>query len=303
MRRAACLLSLDYTAQHGQELLKDFYEKSKRSVAKARTEGPAAWAIVNDGRRPALAAQLANLLQRQGAEVQKLEQDFEVKEMASPSAKGGDAKGPDTKAESKASDKTKTEKSDKPKDDAGAKKTEEAKTTKLPLGSYIIRMDQPYSRMVDMLLDTQYYSTSDPRPYDDTGWTLGPLRNVKTVRITDTAILKAPMTLVDTTAKFDGGGVIPPHSEKGKAAAAAKFYVINATGEPESRNAAFSTEGREVFCRGRWLRSRWTEIRSRHFHSSSGWQSSRPRLAAERSGTRVGHPRDKRGVRAGRGAP
>jgi hypothetical protein len=235
LEESGVLLSLDYTAQHGQELLKDFYEKSKRSVAKAKTEGPAAWAIVNDGRRPALAAQLANLLQKQGAEVQKLEQDFEVKETASPAAKGADAKGADTKAENKAGDKTKTEKpdkSDKSKDDAGAKKTEEAKTTKLPLGSYIIRMDQPYSRMADMLLDTQYYSTNDPRPYDDTGWTLGPLRNVKTVRITDTAILKAPMTLVDTVAKFDGGGVIPPHSEKGKAAAAAKFYVINASGEP-----------------------------------------------------------------------
>ena len=77
--------------------------------------------------------------------------------------------------------------------------------------------------MVDMLLDTQYYSTNDPRPYDDTGWTLGPLRNVKTVRITDTAILKAPMTLVDIAAKFEGGGVIPPHSEKGKAARQRNF--------------------------------------------------------------------------------
>jgi Zinc carboxypeptidase len=231
LEESGVLLSLDYTAQHGQELLKDFYEKSKRSVAKARTEGPAAWTIVNDGRRPALAAQLANLLQKQGAEVQKLEQDFEVKETAAPAPKGGDAKA-------------KTEKS---KDDAAAKKTDEAKTTKLPLGSYIIRMDQPYSRMVDMLLDTQYYSTNDPRPYDDTGWTLGPLRNVKTVRITDTAILKAPMTLVDITAKFDGGGVIPPHSEKGKAAAPAKFYVINATGEPSLATLRFRLKDVKFF--------------------------------------------------------
>jgi len=29
-------------------------------------------------------------------------------------------------------------------------------------------MDQPYSRMADMLLDTQYYNVNDPRPYDDT---------------------------------------------------------------------------------------------------------------------------------------
>jgi Zinc carboxypeptidase len=242
LEESGVLLSLDYTAQHGQELLKDFYEKSKRSVLKATTEGPAAWAIVNDGRRPALAAQLANLLQKQGAEVQKLEQDFEVKEKASPAPKGGDAK-----AEGKTGDNAKTEKSEKSKDEANAKKTEEAKATRLPLGSYIIRMDQPYSRMVDMLLDTQYYSTSDPRPYDDTGWTLGPLRNVKTVRITDTAILKAPMTLVDTAAKFEGGGVIPPHSEKGKVAPAAKFYVINATGEPSLATLRFRLKDVKFF--------------------------------------------------------
>src|SRR5678810_406662 len=108
-----------------------------------------------------------------------------------------------------------------------ASKEFSVKDQKYPAGSYVVRMDQPYSRMADMLLDTQYYSTNDPRPYDDTGWTLGPLRNVKTVRVTDTAILKAPMTPVDTAAKFDGGGVIPQHAEKGKSPAL-KFYVINA---------------------------------------------------------------------------
>lgn len=66
-----------------------------------------------------------------------------------------------------------------------------------PAGSYVVRMDQPYSRMGDMLLDLQYYNVNDTRPYDDTGWSLGQLRNVETVRVTDEAILKAPMTLVN----------------------------------------------------------------------------------------------------------
>src|SRR5215813_2182691 len=55
------------------------------------------------------------------------------------------------------------------------------KDQKFPAGSYIVRMDQPYSRMADMLFDTQYYNVNDPSPYDDTGWTLGAMRNVKTV--------------------------------------------------------------------------------------------------------------------------
>jgi zinc carboxypeptidase len=217
LEESGVLLSLDYTAKHGQELLSDFYLKSKRSVAKATTEGPAAWAILQDGRRPALAAQLANALQKQGAEVHRLEQEFEVKEREKPAPKAADAKADG--------------KGDKATDDARAKKTDETKSTKIPLGSYIIRMDQPYSRMVDMLLDTQYYSTNDPRPYDDTGWTLGPLRNVKTLRVADAAILKVPMTLVDTPARFLTGGVAAPHAVKGKSPSV-KGYVINATGEP-----------------------------------------------------------------------
>jgi len=35
---------------------------------------------------------------------------------------------------------------------------------KFPAGSYVIRMDQPYSRMADMLLDTQYYNVNIHAP-------------------------------------------------------------------------------------------------------------------------------------------
>ena len=75
---------------------------------------------------------------------------------------------------------------------------------KFPAGSYVVRMDQPYSRMADMLMDTQYYNVNDPRPYDDTGWTLGALRNVKTVRVTDKSVLDAPMVLLTSDAKVRG---------------------------------------------------------------------------------------------------
>src|SRR5688572_24289682 len=91
---------------------------------------------------------------------------------------------------------------------------------KFPAGSYVVRMDQPYSRMADMMLDTQYYNVNDPRPYDDTGWTLGALRNVKTVRVADKAdqdILKAPMKLLTADARVNG-------RVSGSATAA---YIIN----------------------------------------------------------------------------
>ena len=92
------------------------------------------------------------------------------------------------------------------------------KDQKFPAGSYVVRMDQPYSRMADMLLDTQYYNVNDPRPYDDTGWTLGALRNVKTVRVTDKTVLQTPMTLLTRDAKVTGSVAI---------AAAPVAFVIN----------------------------------------------------------------------------
>jgi hypothetical protein len=89
---------------------------------------------------------------------------------------------------------------------------------KFPAGSYVVRMDQPYSRMADMLLDTQYYNVNDPPPYDDTGWTVGPLHNITTVRVAKPDILQASMTLVGDGAKVAG-------KMAGPASAAA--YLIN----------------------------------------------------------------------------
>src|SRR5437762_11891597 len=157
MQESAILLAMNFVSNNKDRFLKNFYLKSKRSVAKASNEGPAAWIIPSDQSRVVEAADMVNLLRLMGVEVHKADKDFSAKDQ------------------------------------------------KYPAGSYVIRMDQPYSRMADMLLDTQYYNVSDPRPYDDTGWTLGPLKNVRTVRVTDVEILKMPMTLLDGPAKVDGG--------------------------------------------------------------------------------------------------
>src|SRR3977135_2086110 len=52
------------------------------------------------------------------------------------------------------------------------------KDQKFPAGSYVVRMDQPYSRMDDMMLDTQYYNVNDPRTYEDRGRKRGTPRHV-----------------------------------------------------------------------------------------------------------------------------
>jgi hypothetical protein len=160
MQQSGILFAMHYTATNRKQFLENFYLKSKRSVAKATTEGPAAWIIPADDPRPVEAAELMRLMQMQGVEVHKLNAETEV--------------------------------------GLGSVKK------KVPAGSYVIRMDQPYSRMADMLLDTQFYNINDPNPYDDTGWSLGPLRNVTTLRVTDAAVLKAPMTMVPDPATYRG---------------------------------------------------------------------------------------------------
>ena len=76
-----------------------------------------------------------------------------------------------------------------------------------PAGSYIIRMDQPYSRIADALLDYQYWSPNDPQrtPYDDTGWTFPENFAVRSFRITDRKVLSVPMENVAGEVRAPGG--------------------------------------------------------------------------------------------------
>jgi hypothetical protein len=72
-------------------------------------------------------------------------------------------------------------------------------------GDYVIRADQPYRTLIDMYTSIQNYPTANPRPYDDTGWTMQYLRNVKLAPVYDKAILDAPMTPLTADAQAPGG--------------------------------------------------------------------------------------------------
>ncbi|HVR72615.1 MAG TPA: M14 family zinc carboxypeptidase [Vicinamibacteria bacterium] len=162
LQQSALLLAMKYVADNKGRFLENFYLKSRRSVEKPFKEGPAAYVIPADEPRQAAVAELLQALSLQGVEVHRTTAAVKVKERA--------------------------------RDDQGQ---ETEKDVALPAASHVVRMDQPYSRMADMLLDTQWYSVNDPRPYDDTGWTLGALHGVKTVRVSDTSVLKAAMTRLD----------------------------------------------------------------------------------------------------------
>ncbi|HEU5453386.1 MAG TPA: M14 family zinc carboxypeptidase, partial [Terriglobales bacterium] len=204
MQESAILFGMNRTAQLHEKFLRNFYLKSKRAVAKARMEGPAAWVFPADDTRPEEQASFLNLLAEQGIEVQKLEKATTVpaEYSSKPATNKEDTSAPATTGPAQ---KTAGKAAPKGTANAEAKETPTPKEFTFPAGSYVIRMDQPYSRLADMILDTQYYNPKDPRSYDDTGWTLGALHNVKTTRVVNTSILDAPMQKVAAPFKAPGG--------------------------------------------------------------------------------------------------
>lgn len=71
-------------------------------------------------------------------------------------------------------------------------------------GDYVLTLDQPYGPLAKSYFSKQDYGPDDPRPYDDTGWTLQYVRNVALRAITDTAVLHAPLTPITADVRIKG---------------------------------------------------------------------------------------------------
>ena len=208
------LVSLSHFANNRLLFMRNFYEKSKRSVQKARTEGPAAYVLPANDRRPGAQAELLRIMQMQHVEISRATSAFSVtmpvrrsRAQRAGGEGGAGAAGGDAAARAGAQpDSARTE------------------TRQFPAGSYIIRMDQPYSRIADALLDYQYWSPSDPQrnPYDDTGWTFPEAFAVQSVRVTDVKVLDVPMRRVD-------GDV----TVRGSLSGSGSVFAINHNGDNE----------------------------------------------------------------------
>ncbi|HEU5398691.1 MAG TPA: M14 family zinc carboxypeptidase [Gammaproteobacteria bacterium] len=168
------LTALYYFSSNSKLFLNDFYLKSKRSVEKPENGGPAAYVLPADDARLGAQADLLTVLQRQHCEIQKTTQPFTVDLTPPPGPRDASPK-PESRS--------------------------------FPAGSYVVRMDQPYSRIADALLDREYWAPDDPQkhPYDDTGWSLGDLFDTEVVRVTDLSVLKVPMQAVRRPVRAPGG--------------------------------------------------------------------------------------------------
>jgi hypothetical protein len=198
------LTALHYFNENKRLFLKNFYLKAKRSVQKPGAEGPAAYVLPADDPRAGLQAELLGVLEKQDVEISRATAAFTVTLPAKKTKKS--AKREETK-----------DSKDKEKEAESGPTTRE-----FPAGSYIVRMDQPYSRIADALLDYQYWSPEDPQktPYDDTGWTFGELFGVQVTRVIDVKVLGAAMERVNDVRAT--GGVLGEGS----------VFAINNNAEP-----------------------------------------------------------------------
>jgi Zinc carboxypeptidase len=229
------LVSLSYFANNRAQFLENFWQKSKRSILKARSEGPAAYVLPADDRRLGAQAELLRILQKQRVEISRATAPFTVMAPVPRSRPivppGGTGRSPDStrRADSarvdspRPADVTRAADSTRPSEmtrsanaaapvnpyDTLPLSVLRLEPRQFPVGSYIIRMDQPYSRIADALLDYQYWSPSDPQrtPYDDTGWTFPENFAVRSYRITDAKVLAVPMEIVSGEIRAPGGVV------------------------------------------------------------------------------------------------
>jgi hypothetical protein len=238
-QQTGLLTSLHYFAGNGRLFLRNFYTKSKRSILKARTEGPAAYVLTADDPRPGAQADMLRVLQKQGVEISRATAPFTV---SVPGKRGPARQNPnttDTAGGSSASggvvgssgpdggQDVQQGQDRRDGQDGRDRNVPPPPTTRtFPAGSYIVRMDQPYSRIADALMDYQYWSPNDPQrtPYDDTGWTFPELYNVQAVRVVDVKVLDAAMEKVAGEVRAKGG--VTPSTEL-RAGDMGSVFVVN----------------------------------------------------------------------------
>ena len=263
-QQTGLLVSLNHFADNKNLFLKNFYLKSKRSILKAKTEGPAAYVFPADDPRPGPQADLLRILQLQGCEISKATAPFTVTipgrkrparsltdapetPRAGADRSGG---GPEIRqADEQAEKKDRQDKADE--------KAALPESRTFPAGTFVVRMDQPYSRIADTLLDYQYWAPDDPQrnPYDDTGWTFGELFDVQVVRIADPRVLDAKMDPIRGELKAGGGvtgtgTVFAVNHNADPSLATLRYRFRNA--QFEAAEEPFEASGRK-FSRGSFL--------------------------------------------------
>ncbi|MCC2979458.1 M14 family zinc carboxypeptidase [Sphingomonas sp. IC4-52] len=158
IQQSALLIAMNRVANDGAQYLENYWTKSRNAIETGQRAGEInAWVVPAQQHAPKNAADMVNMLRKQGVEVSTATQAFTA---------GGVSVAP---------------------------------------GDYVIRADQPYRTLLDMYLSVQTYPTSNPRPYDDTGWTMQYMHNVELKTIKDTAVFSQQLAPVTADVSPRGG--------------------------------------------------------------------------------------------------
>ncbi|MBI3262694.1 MAG: hypothetical protein HYZ58_06030 [Acidobacteria bacterium] len=78
-----------------------------------------------------------------------------------------------------------------------------------PVGSFVVKRDQPYARLAKILLEKQVYPDPNLRTYDDAGWTMGLMSHTEVKEIADKSVLEVsvePVKEVKPAGTIAGAG-------------------------------------------------------------------------------------------------
>ncbi|MBW3554356.1 MAG: hypothetical protein KY466_12630, partial [Gemmatimonadetes bacterium] len=153
------LTALSLAARHRERLLAQYRTKVENALRLGRTQPPHAYVIPGTQERGRDAAEMIDLLRRQGIEVHRA---------TAPGAYAAEAAP--TPAKGEATD-----------------------SVAVSAGDLVIRMDQPYRNLVLTLMQIQDFPEDAPRPYDDVAWTFPLMFATEARAVTDPAMLAHAM--------------------------------------------------------------------------------------------------------------
>jgi hypothetical protein len=207
-QQTGVLSILSYTALHGPEMLRDFWQMASNAVERGANEPPYAFVIPEKQRDLGRLTELVNNLRDHGIEVSKATGAFE------------------------------------------------AKDKKYPAGTYVVRLDQPYSPYAMDLLEPQKFpADAEHKPYDDVSWALPVQFGVEVVRVDDKAVLDVPVELLTSnigyTGEVAGNGPVFLLADTGQMALLAASHRL-ADAEIDVAEESFSHDGAD-YPAGSWI--------------------------------------------------
>ena len=118
---------------------------------------------------------------------------------------------------------------------ARAEQSMQLKEGTFPLGSYVVRLDQPYRNYAVDLLTAQHFPKGEGEPYDDVSWELPAHYHLQVIPIADVSVRSAALN----------GLSVPPHPP-GSVAGSGSVYLLKDTGQESLLAARYRLSDSEL---------------------------------------------------------